>query len=99
MQEQRIGALVEEKYDHPAPRYLREFFNSFTAVKTSSNSNAESAQWTCFCAREIDWSSSKGGGWHCFMVGTEATGARVTGGVLDGKAAGCGIWALVLDGP
>lgn len=61
MREQIIGALVKEQYDHAAPRYLREFFNSFTAVSTSSNSNAESAQWICFCAREIDWSSSKGG--------------------------------------
>lgn len=33
------------------------------------------------------------------MVGTGAIGARATGGVLDGKAAGCGIWGLALDGP
>lgn len=40
-----------------APRSLNEFFNSLTAVSTSSKVKAETAQRACFCANWTELSS------------------------------------------
>ena len=41
---------IHTKLHHDAPSNLSEFFNSLTAVSTSSNVNADTAQRACFCA-------------------------------------------------
>jgi hypothetical protein len=41
---------IHTKPHHDAPSNLSEFFNSLTAVSTSSNVNADTAQRACFCA-------------------------------------------------
>lgn len=80
---------------HDAPRYFSEFFSSFTAVSTSSNVSADTAQRACFCAWVIELSSIECEGWlgaagaGAGAGGAGGAGARAIG--TDGDAAGGGI--------